>query len=407
MNKIESIHIENFMSIENATIRFDDSNILSLCGYNDSGKSAVIRLIDIMFYNAYTNEQVHYIKDGADYFKCILTFTDGVDYERVKTQTGSSIFILRKDGNTIFDNRKGSQIINTDGVPKVISDYLGVIKDEYTKEELNVRRCTDKLFLIETTGGDNYKILNTILQSDKLAETSTTLNVDKNKLQSEIVMRYNQLSALKDERDRTRVATQQSIDTVEQSVTVLEEMNSKSKGVATLKDLRHTIKSTIIPDEIPIIDLLQVSSLKSMVDTYQTTKQVIPTAIETVDTDRLNHLTCIKSLLSSVNQPISMEVSTVDIDKYLSIIGLKGVAERASLKVPKELEVIDTDRLSVLSTLTSSLQHLKNLDQNLQIISAELNEVEQSLKDFANDNDLTICSNCGAVVSKGGEHAHG
>ena len=101
---IKSIYIENFMSIGSATIEFDDSNILSLCGYNDSGKSAIIRLIDIMFYNAYANEQVHYIKDGESSFRCIVSFKDGVEYERIKYTTGSSVFMLRKDDEVLFDN---------------------------------------------------------------------------------------------------------------------------------------------------------------------------------------------------------------------------------------------------------------------------------------------------------------
>ena len=52
-SKIVSIKIENFMSIKNALLEFDESNIISLCGYNDSGKSAITRLLEVMFYNTY------------------------------------------------------------------------------------------------------------------------------------------------------------------------------------------------------------------------------------------------------------------------------------------------------------------------------------------------------------------
>ena len=42
-SKVVSLKIENFMSIKEGLIEFDDSNIISLCGYNDSGKSAITR----------------------------------------------------------------------------------------------------------------------------------------------------------------------------------------------------------------------------------------------------------------------------------------------------------------------------------------------------------------------------
>ncbi|RKW48284.1 MAG: hypothetical protein D8B41_00145, partial [Porphyromonas sp.] len=56
-SKIVSIELENFMAIKNAILTFDESNIINLKGYNDSGKSAITRALDVLFFNSYKNAQ--------------------------------------------------------------------------------------------------------------------------------------------------------------------------------------------------------------------------------------------------------------------------------------------------------------------------------------------------------------
>ena len=181
-SKIVSIKIENFMSIKNALLEFDESNIISLCGYNDSGKSAITRLLEVMFYNTYSTDQVKFITDGEDYWLGAITFSDGVVYTRKKYLDGKSLWELKKDDKILFTNLLPNGTLAAMGdTPEIIEKYLGVIQDELTTEELNVRRNTDKLFLVGTSGGDNYKILNTVLRSDVLASASKSLNEDKNK----------------------------------------------------------------------------------------------------------------------------------------------------------------------------------------------------------------------------------
>ena len=97
-SKIVSLKIENFMSIKEAFIEFDDSNVISLCGYNDSGKSAITRLMEVMLYNSYTTDQVRFITDEEEYWLGELTFDDGVVYTRTKYSDGKSLWELKKNG---------------------------------------------------------------------------------------------------------------------------------------------------------------------------------------------------------------------------------------------------------------------------------------------------------------------
>ena len=406
MTELKSIYIENFMSIGKALLEFDDRNIISICGYNDSGKSAIIRLIDIMFYNSYSTEQVHYIKDGADYFKCIITFKDGVEYERIKTQTGSSIFILRKDGNVLFDNRKGSQVINTDGVPKVISDYLGVIRDDFTKEELNVRRCTDRLFLIETTGGDNYKILNVVLQSDRLAETSNAINVDKNKLQSEIVVKYNQLAALKDERERIKVLSAGDLDEFDAHIDAVEALNDRYKSLSAITESKCRIDSIKIPPQLKQIDTHRMKSLSNLLSLCNKASTSIPSEVQGVDTHRLSDIQRLKDLYKGTQKSIPSEAHGVDTECLLSLQRLKSLHNQATAPLPNGVTSVSTDRYFDIKTLKVALDNAKSAETKFRGINDAYSRTRDALITFANSNGLTICSNCGAVIPKEMENRH-
>ena len=60
--------VENFMSIKEAKVEFDDTNIINFKGFNDSGKSAMLRALEVLLSNKYPTEQAKFIKDGESYF---------------------------------------------------------------------------------------------------------------------------------------------------------------------------------------------------------------------------------------------------------------------------------------------------------------------------------------------------
>lgn len=394
------------MSIANADIEFDDSNIIDLCGYNDSGKSAVIRLIDIMFYNAYSTEQVHFIRTGEDYFKCIMYFDDGVEYERIKMDTGASIFILRKDGVTVYTNQSGRQIINTGGIPKVIYDYLGVVKDEYTKEELNVRRCTDRLFLINTTGGDNYKILNTILQSEALAETSTKLNTDKNKLQNEVVAKYNQLSALQTQRKETPVVPESMLDRLSESADVLEQYNERLEDIEEVQTDLHTYRDIKISPAVSTIDIEGLSELSEIMGYKESADVCIPVKVGTIDTEVLNALSNIYSLKSKSDISVPLHIGNVDAS---SLTDLQSLVELKSDYDSVEVfggvaDTVSTDKYTDLRSLMIKFDDYYAADSVFTDADLKYREVFSQLSELADKYNLAICKNCGTVMVGGHTH---
>ena len=406
MSFIKKIHIENFMSIANADIEFDGRNIIDLCGYNDSGKSAVIRLIDIMFYNAYSTEQVHFIRTGEDYFKCIMYFDDGVEYERIKMDTGASIFELRKDGVVVYNNQSGRQIINTGGIPKVIVDYLGVVKDDYTREELNVRRCTDRLFLINTTGGDNYKILNSILQSEALAETSTRLNTDKNKLQNEVVAKYNQLSALQTQRKETPVVPKSILDNLSESADILEEYNERFECIRGVKDDLYTYRDIKISPEVSLIDTEVLTELTEIMGYKESANISIPIKVSDIDIEVLNELSNIYNLKCKSNISVPIHIGNIDTSSLSDLQGLvKLKAEYDSIGVSGGVaDTVSIDNYTDLHNLIIKYRDYCRVDNIFNEMDREYTGVYSKLSELADKYNLAICKNCGTVMVGGHTH---
>ena len=198
-SKITYFRLQDFMCFEDAIIEFDEYGIISLCGYNSSGKSAVVRGLDVILYNSRQTEHIKYIRDDMEHFMLELAFDDDVIIRRFKHRDGRNIWEMQQHDNMLFTNRTNTGVFAVEGVPDVIHAYLGVLRDSETKEKLNLRRVTDKQFLIETTGGDNYKILSAILKANILAEASKSITETRNRVQNEEFSLINTVRTLENE----------------------------------------------------------------------------------------------------------------------------------------------------------------------------------------------------------------
>ena len=132
----------NFMSIEHGECEFDDKNIVNLKGYNDSGKSAMLRALDVLMSNMSPQKQVEFIQDDKDFFRIIAYFDDGVSILRDKYINGQSLYEMYKDGTVIFSTKVGNALARVSEVPEPIRNYLGLI--QYDNTVLNSRSCFEK-----------------------------------------------------------------------------------------------------------------------------------------------------------------------------------------------------------------------------------------------------------------------
>lgn len=370
-SKVVSLKIENFMSIKEGLIEFDDSNIISLCGYNDSGKSAITRLLEVMFYNAYSTDQVKFITDGEEHWTGILTFSDGVVYTRRKYADGKSLWELSKGDTILFSNKLANGTYAAMGdTPEVIERYLGVIQDELTGEELNVRRNTDRLFLINTSGGDNYKILNSVLRSDVLSSASKALNEDKNKLSAEVNEKTTIKGVLQEQYDSYDVAPKEEIDDVKQYISNLEENKGRIVRLSAL---------------------MEENQRKHSISLYD--------VLEPIDVSRLKELQGIMKLATQKSSPIYDSLDTINLERLMELKTIISYAEKLHTATYEELVPVDVNRLEVLKEIADSYNNLSNIQKAYDKVSDELEATKAKLLALSQQYNLKVCHNCGSVVS--------
>ena len=110
----------NFMSVEHGKAEFDERNIVNFKGYNDSGKSAMLRALDVLMSNIKPTKQVEYIQDGKDYFRIIAYFDNGVTILRDKYINGQSLYEMYKDNQAIYSTKNGKNLTRVSEVPQSI-----------------------------------------------------------------------------------------------------------------------------------------------------------------------------------------------------------------------------------------------------------------------------------------------
>ena len=371
-SKLTVIKIRNFMSIEDATIEFDDSNIISLCGYNDSGKSAITRALECIFYNAYSNDHASFIKDGCDHWAIGLEFSDGVKINMFKHDNGKTVYEMWKDDTLVFSNKnEQGTIMAMADVPEQIQNYLGVIrvKDDSMNEQLNVRRNVDKLFLINTTGGENYKMLNTILRSDVLASASKKVTEDKNALNTNVQNLKTSCQTLKAEHLGIDVVDDDTLSALREDTKVFA---SKKERLASVEDVK--------------------AKLDKMSDL------VVYDEVELIDASRMMDVMAILKLKEDCSVPVYDEVNKVDVTRYTEICDIMEKKKAISEALPPELSPISTERFEDLVKLCTYYNKFLEDNNALTAVSAEHKEIQAQLATLAEQYDFKICQNCGSVV---------
>lgn len=409
--KIKSIEITNFMSIEDSKIEFSDNNIVSLVGYNDTGKSAVTRLMEIMFYNAYPNEQVRYIKEGHKFWECLIEFEDGVLYRRLKENKGKNLFELSKEGTVLYTNLLDSgKTAAISGLPQPIEDYLGVIKEEITGETLNVRRNTDTLFLINTSGGDNYKILNSVLKSETLVKATTNLTKDKNGKQKKLQNSFVRKSVLGGNILQSKHITEKDLDSITETLDTTKTNINQFEQLDLAVNQYNLFNSIHITEEVPEIDIQKIGKISEVMK-YQKAKNIpILKEVPTIDTRQKESIETVFSNLNKLEsikvlKPIEEDLNTDRIDTLQKIYGsLQSLNE---VKVNKEVSEIDSkkvNQLEFLNKITDEVENFRIKLEELKEVELELKKINEELKEIEKETDFVVCPNCNIIILD--EHTH-
>ena len=370
----------NFMSFEHARFDFDTSNVVNVKGYNDSGKSASLRALDVLMYNISPNKKVDFFQDGKDYFSLVAYFADGVSILRDKYINGQSLYEMYKGEECIFSTKNGKTLARISEVPQPIQDYLGLLSYESTR--LNSRSCFEKQIGVQNTGSENFKMFNVVLKSEELASASNMLNADKNKLVSDMDSLESDLRACK---DLTLIGANLS----EAIISYLENEDISIDTCEKMEGILTNIKSGLI-------DLSSVPNYPE---------------VNSVDMTQLGTLESIYSILDNLatfkDYP---EIETIDLTQLDTLLGIHSslVKLQELVDVP-EIAHIDATALNALSSIIDTISDISNIDKVIAEIDTGIANNERIIKECEEQMKslgvhVVKCPNCGTVFPADEEH---
>ena len=377
MSKILGLELENFMSIKEAKLVFDETNILNLKGYNDSGKSAITRALDVLLFDSYKRAQKNFITHGEHYFRIKLHFDDGVTIVRDKYLNGSSLYEMYSEGQLIFSTKVGNTLTQVKDVPLEIREYLAMTETS-EGNYLNSQSIYDKQFLIQTTGSENVELLNGVLKLKETGLATTAIKNDINQLSSSI-------NGLLADIESIKISLERYEDLDEGFILLLSDLDSKYDEVERkynqLIDVENLLSDMAeLPLGLPDLPLIDGGLYASLL-----------------------------GVASSVGELAKIkDIPTVDVISYNSYVELLKLAElQKSYKNVNtyilDIPLIDFGRLNTLKILGNSFKEFADISNTISSLTERSEELENEslqIQEYARENGISIskCGNCGALV---------
>lgn len=362
------------MVYSHATLNFDESNILNIKGYNNSGKSAILKAVIVCMLNMYSKSQTKFIRHGEKYFRIVIRFNDGVAIVKDKYIDGQTLYEVYKNDECIFTTKEGRRLTRIDGVPKEIEDYLGLCMVGTGCLNYQVRQ--DPLWLIDTTGGDNYNSLNEILKAVEIARATTLINSDRNEINSEITKIEASLQETKLALLEAKSYSDELLSNLEKREEYCKDLSNKYRELKSLVNIAF-----------------ELSEIKD-----------IP-ALEGIDSKRYDEINAIYSNAVEVSEiVIYPEVEKCDCSRLEAISNIYNSAIVAQdVVIPPEVETIDTDCVSNLTEIVDLLKQVDKVVLEIKQLDAEKDAVVNTLENIVSSAkeqgiDFIKCDTCGTYI---------
>lgn len=309
-SKITEIEIANFMSIKHAKLIFDESGIINLKGYNDSGKSATLYAIVTCLTNLWSSKQAKFITHDQDFFRVKITFNDGVSILRDKYINGQSLYEMYKDGKVVFSTKEGKSLSKVTDVPQIIQDYLGLCMLDHGC--LNFQSRKDPLFLVDTTGGENYRDLHEVLKIEQISRANAMVNSDRNHLGSVITELESQIQdkelKLADSKDITEELILAMSDREDYANSLEAQLNQIEDVEYILSDLSEL---GYLPElsQVSSSELEDIEELSQSLDSLESLK--LCPVVEKVSSGQLSACMQLENLVAELEEYSKVEIPSI------------------------------------------------------------------------------------------------
>ena len=373
-SKITSVEIKNFMGYESGKIQFDESGVINIKGYNDSGKSAMLTACAVAMMDAYKQKQAKFIRFGEDYFGIVVSFDDGVQLIRQKYKNGNSLWELREHGDVLYTNKAGSRLTKVNGVPEPIRDYLGLCEIEENDSYLNFQSNKDPLLLVQTTGSDNYRVLHEVLKAEEIYRANAMINSDRNQINGEISKTEGRIMAIEEELEAYK-----GIDA--ELIALMAQKDSESDKVieagSLIKDVVTSGRSVMTCVDIPEVGEIDVTNLESM-------NKLLGMASE---------------ICEMKTAPEVSEIGSIDSLELVEFIKKEAKELSEIADIPKVNE-LDCEDLVALGGVIKTLADINGRSKEIKAMKLEENSLKKELSALVEESgiDYRICNNCGTVV---------
>lgn len=419
---ISSVRVTNFMSYKDSTVTFDREgdtrNILKFEGRNDTGKSAFSLAALLVLTNAYYTEHKNYIRSGEEFFRVVLTFVDGVVVVYEKNISGASFYDMyvreddQKDATPIFRRESETGIArafdvvqnatrlfstrfegeasddfyfakSVKDVPYRLQQYFGMLS---TSDGLSVNYAdanSPKLG-VNTTGSENAKILNEVLQARSLTLANERANRHVLDTQAQLASQRELFNVLKEETKRYEQVSQALVSAVgvERERAMLDQerlqdSSSVAQVVSRAAQVQVLPAVPVVGDEVQ----QQVSALASVQQAVQgAALAVMVPSVPLVDADAVRQVQDSAHVVSLVEQAQGVLVfPPVPQVQYQDVQVLEQVSLVVRLCESAAQQVLVRDRAQ----------------GNFEKVQQQVSSVVDSLR----EDGFTVsrCGNCGSV----------
>lgn len=385
-SRIREVYITNFMSIKHTKIEFGEDGtegggITKVIGYNDTGKSAALRaLVTALFYK-WPKKQKNFIRDDESYFQVDIVFSDDVTLRFEKHSQGTALYELYQGEDLYFTTKlrdgargRAPEYGKVTKVPDKIQEYLGLITTP-DGTDLNYGVNHDKQLLVQTTGSENYAMINTVLKTEEISRAVSLLNSDNNALQTRIGRNEQEIFSTRSAIDRLNGLDDALVEYV-------------AAFDAKVKDEEH-----------------HVNILTSMIDASDEYLRVpeLP-GVPQLDTTEVSVL---NGLLDATNKiestPDVPSVGIVDSGVVEELGGLeKGIEMLEQVPdIPDDFCTVELGSVGALEELFSTIGAVENVDSEITEITTNEEEKKKEYKtvikaiESEGDARLSKCPNCG------------
>ena len=252
MKQLKSLSIKNFQSHKDTTLEFDSAFTI-ITGDNGSGKTALLRVLDILLYGA--SYPVEWIRNGEKDSTLQVTFTDGSSIIRYRTKTVNKITFIYADGTV--DAYTGTKDIK--GLWEEFTGFKKVLLDKASKTPVALQYASvrESRFLLDNSAEVLMRIVSSAFAGRGVEQAKVTIKSKQRSLTEQVKTldtekEVYQAQVDKFESIKTRMdALKSKHEWVQEDYTAVDTKASKvSKAIATLTAVRILRKKLSVENAV-------------------------------------------------------------------------------------------------------------------------------------------------------------